>query len=213
MSPSRVLVVFKNLYFEIDLKCKKRRTEKEVGNWLMKDSSLISTSNVIRHRFVGKLFTIDLTYAPAHRAVELTIDVKICAVLRKKKRPSGYIAEEWLPFNHNNSEFHGKLTARVNGIPEDIVLYDSKAAGCVTRVGDGGCLELPWRVLAVPIDEKFSFKIVSPDGARDIVCYPRLCGCTSAEIYVGSYKVEFKLVWSALYARDVDGLPRCLAYM
>ncbi|TVU36996.1 hypothetical protein EJB05_18958, partial [Eragrostis curvula] len=188
--------------------------ETDIGNWFLKDSTLTSTSKVIRNRIVGELFTVDLTYAPAHRAVEVTIDVKICEVLRERKRPTGFIAQEWLPFNHKkeeHSEFHGKVTACIDGIPEDFILYDSKAAGCVIRVGDGGLLQLTRRILAVPIDEMVTFDIVSRDGAHSITYYPRLCGSSSPHIRVGSYMLELKLVWSALYSRDVDGLPRCLA--
>lgn len=110
------------------------------------------------------------------------------------------------------SEFHGKLTACVNGVPEDIVLYDSKAADCVTTLDDGGHLQLSRRVLAVTIDEKVSFKIVCDDDARVMDYYPRLSGHSTGDMRLGPYFLEFKLVWSALYSQDVDGMPRCLAF-
>ncbi|GJM89017.1 hypothetical protein PR202_ga05612 [Eleusine coracana subsp. coracana] len=159
--PSRGLVAFKNLYFEIDLKCKNHLAVKErvLCNWFVKDSTLTNTSNVVRNRFVGKICTLDLAYAPAHRAVEVAIKVKIHDILRTEY-----------------TEFHGKVTACINGIPEEVVIYDSKAAGCVIKVGDDGLLELLRCVVSVPIDKMVSFKLVSHDGHFVLDSYPRMWG-------------------------------------
>ncbi|KAL6613743.1 hypothetical protein ACP70R_036013 [Stipagrostis hirtigluma subsp. patula] len=214
--PSRGLLAFKNLYFEIHLKCKKREAtdELELGKWLIKDSAFASTSNVVRNRFVGKLCAVDLTYAPVHRAVEVTVEFKILKILRIKKKPNGLTGEQWLPFNEKMKEyleFHGTITACIDGIPEDVALYDSKAPGCAIRVGDGGVLQLSRRVLAVPIDKKVSFKIASHDGVSVISDYPSIRGCSCLERIFGSYHVGYKLAWSALYSPKVDGLPHCMS--
>ncbi|KAK3135135.1 hypothetical protein QOZ80_5BG0415030 [Eleusine coracana subsp. coracana] len=212
--PSRGLVAFKNLYFEIDLKCKNHLTVKKrvLCKWFVKDSALTNTSNVVRNRFVGKICTLDLAYAPAHKAVEVAIKVKIHDVLRTVI--DGSIAEDWLPFNRKMkeySEFHGKVTASINGIPEEVVLYDSKAAGCVIKVGDDGLIELLRCVVSVPIDKMVSFKLVSHDGHCVVDSYPRMCGGLSLLVRVGSLKLNIVLAWSALYRRNVDGVPHCMA--
>lgn len=187
----------------------------ELGKWFLKDSALTSTtSKIVRNRLVGKVCAVDLTYAPAHRAVEVTVEAKVCEILRVREKANGQIAEEWLPFSkkmRQHSEFHGKITACVNGVAEDVVLYDSNAAGCVISVSDGGHLELMRRVVAVPVDQKVAFKIVSRDGVCVINSCPRTCGSSAPERRVGSCKMQLKLVWSALYSRNADGSPRCMA--
>ncbi|KAL6853348.1 hypothetical protein ACP4OV_019377 [Aristida adscensionis] len=209
--PYRGLLVFNNIYFEIDLKCKGLRAAKdiELGQWFLKDNTLTSTSKPIRNRFVGKLCAVDLTYVPVHRAVEVIVEVKILQILRIREKPNGLTVEDWLPFNKKrkeHSEFHGSVTTCIDGIPE-VVLCDS-----VITVGDGGLLQLSRCVLSVPIDRMVLCKIVSSDDHWVVDCYPSVGGCSSLERIVGSYKLELKLVWSALYSPKEDGLPQCMVH-
>ncbi|WVZ70036.1 hypothetical protein U9M48_018740 [Paspalum notatum var. saurae] len=210
--PYRGLLIFNHIYFEIDLKSKDSGSgdDRKLGKWCLKDSTLASTSKPIRNRFVGKSCAIDLTYAPAHRAVEVAVQFKICEVLRIREKPNGSTAEEWLPFNKKrkeHTEFHGNIVAFIDASPEDIVLYDSQAAGCVIGVGNGGLLKLSRHVFAVPIDHEVSFKIVSHDDQCAIKLFPRISGASSSEEIVGPYKLEVKLVWSALFSPKEDGMP------
>jgi hypothetical protein len=182
----------------------------ELGKWCVKDKALSSTSKPIRNKFLGKLCAIDLTYAPAHRAVEVAIQFKICEVLRIRERPNGSTVFEWLPFNKKrkeHSEFHGNIRASIDGIHQDIVLYDSQAAGCAIVVGDGGRLELSRHVFAVPIDHELSVKIVCHDAQYAFKALPRISGGSSSENIIGPYNLEVKLVWSALFSPKDDGMP------
>lgn len=216
--PHRGLLVFNNIYFEIDLKSKHHQAinDRALGKWFLKDNTVASTSKPIRNRFTGKLCAIDLTYAPAHRAVEVAVQVKICEILRMREKPNGSTVEEWLPFNKKrkeHSEFHGSITTRIDGIPEDIVLYDSKAAGCVIRIGDGGLVELSRQVVAVPIDRMVSFNIASADGICVINTFPKINGRWSQEKTTSSYRLQLLLVWSALFSPKDDGFPGCMGLL
>ncbi|CAO1941066.1 unnamed protein product [Urochloa humidicola] len=213
--PYRGLLVFSNIYFEIDLKSKEDHGEAgnndtELGKWCIKDSAVASTSKPITNRFVGKLCAIDLTYAPAHRAVEVAFQFKICEIFTVTERRNGSTAIEWLPFNKKRSKehsaFHGNITISINGIHQDIVLYDSQAAG-IDVDDDGGVLKLSRHVFAVPIDREVSLKIAPHEGRHfELATFPRICGGSSSTNVVGPYKLEVKLVWSALFSPREDGM-------
>jgi hypothetical protein len=60
----------------------------------------------------------------------------------------------WIPFSKKrkeHSEFHGRISVGIAGIPEDVVLYDSKSDETIIAVGDGGLVQLTRSVLAVPV--------------------------------------------------------------
>lgn len=210
--PYRGLLIFNSIYFEIDLKCKdcEAGNDRKLGKWCLKDSALASTLKPIRNRFVGKSCAIDLTYVPAHRAVEVSIEFRICEVLRIREKPNGSTVEEWLPFNKKrkeHSEFHGSIVTSIDGFPKDIVLYDSKAAGSVIGVDDGGLLEVPRHVFAVPIDRAVLCKIASHGDRHAFKALPGVSGGSSSEVIVGPYSLEIKFVWSALFSPKDDGMP------
>ncbi|CAO2172856.1 unnamed protein product [Urochloa humidicola] len=209
--PYRGLLVFDKIYFEFDLMCKDcgSGNDTELARWCVKDGTLASTYKPIRNSFEGELCSIDLTYAPAHRAVEVAFQFKICDIFTTREK-SG---KGWVPFNKmrkEHSEFHGNITISISGVHQDIVLYDSKAAGCVTGVDvdDGGLLKPSRHVFAVPIDLEVSLKIVPHDGCHfNFTTFPRISGGSSSENIVGPYNLEVKLVWSALFSPKEDGMP------
>ncbi|KAK1670398.1 hypothetical protein QYE76_058557 [Lolium multiflorum] len=176
--PSRGLLLRRHVHFEINLKSKSRQAEddRDIARCCLMNDVTTSSSKVVRNRITGRLCMVDLTYAPVHHAVEATVELKFDEILtttRVSRR--GNAIREWVPFSQVQSKehpkFHGKVIVSITGVPEEIVLYDSKADGTVTAVSDEGFIQLSRCAVSVPICGRLSLKVTT--GEHNSTAPPR----------------------------------------
>ncbi|KAF8643665.1 hypothetical protein HU200_066722 [Digitaria exilis] len=171
--PFRALAVTDSMFFEVHLKIKS--DDDAVDQDFSKGQPMAVP---IR----SCLSTVVIVYSPVPLAVQASLQVKI---LNGAARASC---------------FNGKLTAWTTGNRNKITLYDSRAAGTQTQLGDGGCVALTRRVVAVPLDEGLVLKachkaqcshelVLRHDAERDV---------EECNLKLGSYELQVKVVWTAV---------------
>ncbi|KAL6616782.1 hypothetical protein ACP70R_039052 [Stipagrostis hirtigluma subsp. patula] len=175
--PSRGLTVVDNLFFEIDLKM---RCDQEVDDIDFSQGRMHynnrgkDRSMVLMDKLATKLSTVRITFAPVERAVEATIQIRVCK-----------------EFNVEFDKLCGKISAFITGISEEVVLFDSEASGAMIKIRDGG-IEL-WRcVVSVPINVSLFLRVDTWEGAYKAnlissatVFTPRICGTDVASVHCG----------------------------
>lgn len=188
--PSRGLLVFDNLFFEIDLKmrCDQQANDMDFSQGRIHYSNhMTKKSKLITDKLTTKASTVAIKFAPIRRAVEATIQIEVpkeCSV-----------------------ELYGKISAVVTGISEEVVLFDSEASGTAIKIGDGG-VELWRQVVSVPVDGCLLLMVDTWEGdcranlSRSATPFtPQIHGQAAASIH---RVMQVKVLWSALYISEFD---------
>ena len=181
--PKRGLNLLDDVYVEFDLKIKDRQVqeEKELSKGCMTirgtASRYLDRCKVDSDELATRLSTMEVMYAVVNNAVEATIAVE---VLR--------------------GEFYGEITACATGVPNHLVLHDSKLAGVMNN--STGVIQLLQSVVSVSLEEKLLVTVVAQtDDAeceRTITFTPHINGGDGDVITLGVTKMFVKVVWSLI---------------
>ena len=214
VGPSRGLVVFDYLTFEFDLKMRfgdQQEDDLDFSQGTIEYNSIFSEPPFISDKLSSPLSTVELNYAPVRRALEATVEIQI--VQDSSRFPASTQSED--VENHLFGKLYGKISASYTSSTKEIVLFDSAVSGTMFTVGDDGVLELWRRVLSVCVEDSLVVTVdtwsdddgglsrVSPK--LSFVFTPVLCGEGRAIVPCDGFKMQIKVVWSALYIPELDG--------
>ena len=124
---------------------------------------------------------MEVMYAVVNNAVEATIAVE---VLR--------------------GEFYGEITACTTGVPNHLVLHDSKLAGVMNKDNSTGrgVIQLLQSVVSVSLEEMLVLTIVVQTGdaecERTITFTPHINGGDADAITLGVTKMLVRVAWSLI---------------
>lgn len=180
--PKRGLVLLDGIYFEVDLKikCGRGEKDKQFSKGLL---TLDGRRTRLEHELVVERFSLDtrlskvvLTYAVVKCAIEATIAVEVL-----------------------QGRFSGSITACTTSIRNSIILHDSK----LVKVMSGnakGAIQLLRRVVAVCWKEKLIVNFAARNGDKSTIKFtPRVNGGDEDEVTCGSIKMRVKVTWSIIH--------------
>ena len=179
--PKRGLALIDGIYFEVDLKIKGGRgqKDKQFSKGLL---TLDGRPAILEDRVVGRgsldtrLSKVVITYAVVKRAIEATIAIEVL-----------------------QGRFSGLITACTTSIKNSIVLHDSKVTKAMASDAKGA-IQLLRRVVSVCLKEKLVVTIAARTGVKSTIKFtPRVNGGDENEVTCGSIKMRLKVTWSIIY--------------
>ncbi|WVZ70035.1 hypothetical protein U9M48_018739 [Paspalum notatum var. saurae] len=201
--PSRGLVVFDNLFFDIDLKmrCDQEVAGMNFSQGIMQYSNASNSSWLLAYRshlltdqLVTEMSTVELMYAPVRRAVEASIQIKV---------------RECSAHGDGVLSLYGKVSAFITDTSEEIILYDSEASGNVLNIRNDGLFELCRSVISVPIDGSLTLIVETWEGDSkanlstcSTIFTPQICDENVARCAFHPFWI--KVAWSPLYIPKFD---------
>jgi hypothetical protein len=186
--PKQGLALMADIYFEMDLKIKggRRQKDKQLSKGFLTLDGLrlgLQDEIVVESDTLNtKLSKVAITYAGVKNAVEATFAIEVL-----------------------QGRLHGEITACTTSIRDRIVLYDSKVAEPMTGNGKG-IIQMLRNVVAVCLKEKLIVTITARNGdgkakITTIKFTPGVNGGGEKEITSGSIKMCVKVTWSII-SRD-----------
>ncbi|KAK1670402.1 hypothetical protein QYE76_058561 [Lolium multiflorum] len=207
--PTRGLVAFDYLDFEVDLKLKTLRVEDDVdfSQGTIMHNCIFDKSPFISNKLESPHSILELNYAPVGRALESTVEVKILKDSTQEEDDGNMDAFV--------GGLYGKISARNSGLSEEIVLFDSEASGVAIALGDDGVLKLSRCVVAVPVRDSLVVTVETWAGCggddlqeatmkSSFTFMPLLCGEGRAIVPCARHTMQIRVFWSALYIPFVD---------
>ncbi|KAM0839686.1 hypothetical protein ACQ4PT_060154 [Festuca glaucescens] len=180
--PKRGLALIDGIYFEVDLKIKCGRGEKDKqfskGLITLDGRKSRSEEELVVERFSldSRLSKVVVRYAVVKRAIEATIAIEVL-----------------------QGRFSGSITACTTSIRNSIILHDSK----LVKVMSGnakGAIQLLRRVVAVCLKEKLILTVAARNGDKTTIKFtPRVNGADENEVTRGSIKMRVKVTWSIIH--------------
>jgi hypothetical protein len=208
--PTRGLVAFDYLDFEVDLKLKTRRVEDDVdfSRGTIMHNCIFDKCPFISNKLESPHSILELNYAPVGRALESTVEVKIL-------KDSTQEEDDGNNMDAFVGGLYGKISARNSGLSEEIVLFDSGASGVAIALGDDGVLKLSRCVVAVPVRDSLVVTVETWAGCggddlqeatmkSSFTFMPLLCGEGRAIVPCARHTMQIRVFWSALYIPFVD---------
>ncbi|CAO2038337.1 unnamed protein product [Urochloa humidicola] len=182
--PKRGLALIDAIYFEVDLKIKGGRGQKDKQlskGLLTLDGRPVKLDDQIvteRKSLDSTLSKVVVTYAVVRRAIEATIAIEVL-----------------------HGRFSGLITACTTSIRNNIVLHDSKVTKGMAAHAKGA-IQLLRCVVAVCFKEKLAVTFAARNGLKSTIKFtPRVNGGDENEVTCGSIKLRVKVTWSII-SRD-----------
>ncbi|KAK3140967.1 hypothetical protein QOZ80_5AG0408350 [Eleusine coracana subsp. coracana] len=185
--PKRGLALIDAVYFEVDLKIKGGRKQKDKQlskGYVALDGvprSSKDLNEVERYNLDTMLSKVVLMCAVEKRAVEATIAIEVI-----------------------QGKFSGEITACTSGVRDSILLHDTKMTGDSTGTG---VVQLLRRVVAVGLKEKLILTLARTGAyiAKSTMKFtPRVNDRDEKEMACGFVKMRVKVAWSIMSRLDLD---------
>lgn len=194
--PCRGLAITDGMFFEINLKVTTDDGSgvRDFSKGVIERDVFVSSNrdrNLMTRLLTSWHSTLQLAYTTVPFAVAATLAVNVL------EGPRDF--------------FHGEVTASTSGNRNQIVLYDSKMAGTVTEIGEGGSVALTRCLVAVPVREELMVRICVRQGAlHEAACFELTLDHLDDDHICcrGPYELQVKVEWTAIFNTSQEGLFR-----